>query len=386
MRGFDAPTWKAASISREIIFSRKGDDFMIPAMRLPSSLAWLVDEAAAARGADDFLATLGARLIADGMPVAGGALTLSAAHPIIARRTWLWRPDGGAVIEALGFGTISPEDGEDLGKVGRDWLTGLGTGLAIEDPVGPAVLAWAVARPLTAPEAALVHEAARFAAAPLAGLGTRIALAALLEAYLGRRGAAQVLAGRSRREPGETIRAVLLYGDLRDFTELSERLAPEAAVAALDAWFDRVAGAVHAFGGEVLKFIGDGVLAIFPTGGRPSSVACDAALHAVGAARAGMAHLNATRGQEGLPPLKFGVALHLGDMMWGNVGTADRLDFTAIGPAVNLVSRLQGLCRPLGRSVLVTGAVAEATTTKLAGLGEHSLRGIAKPCAVFTLP
>jgi class 3 adenylate cyclase len=136
----------------------------------------------------------------------------------------------------------------------------------------------------------------------------------------------------------------------------------------------------------VLKFIGDGVLAIFPIGERPPSVACDAALRAVGAARAGMAHLDQARDRQGLPSLPFGLALHLGEMLWGNIGTADRLDFTAIGTAVNLVGRLEGLCRPLGRSVLVSGAVAAETTTALIPLGEHALRGIAAPCAVFTLP
>jgi adenylate cyclase len=232
----------------------------------------------------------------------------------------------------------------------------------------------------------LLHQAARFAAAPLAVLTSRSTLAALLEAYLGRRSAAQVLAGRLRRDTGETIRAVLLYGDLRGFTALSEAMAPEAVITALDAWFDRIAGAVHAFGGEVLKFIGDGVLAIFPIDERPPSVACDAALRAVGAARAGMAHLGQARDRQGLPSLPFGLALHLGEMLWGNIGTADRLDFTAIGTAVNLVGRLEGLCRPLGRSVLVSGAVAAETTTALIPLGEHALRGIAAPCAVFTLP
>ena len=371
-------------------------------MRLPSTLAWLLDEASIVRSADHFLATLGAKLIADGLPLAGGALTLTAAHPIIARRTWLWRAETGAVIEALGFGSTDsagPAGGPEHGKVGRDWLIALGTGLVQENIAGPAadgatdnsdlagpVLAWAVSRPLVKPESALLHQAARFAAAPLVGLGARATLAALLEAYLGRRGAAQVLAGRSRRETGETIRAVLLFADLRGFTELSESMAPEAVVAALDAWFDRIAGAVHAFGGEVLKFIGDGVLAIFPIGEQPPALACDAALRAVGAAKAGMAHLADARRRQGLPSLHFGLALHLGEMLWGNVGTADRLDFTAIGPAVNLVSRLEGLCRPLGRSVLVTGAVAAETATALVLLGEHRLRGIAAPCAVFTLP
>jgi adenylate cyclase len=362
-------------------------------MRLPPTLAWLVDEAGTVFGADDFLATLGAKLIADGLPLAGGALTLTAAHPIIARRTWLWRAETGAVIEALGFGSMGsarPRSDTEQGKVGRDWLAALDTGLVLENVAGTTadspVLAWAASRPLDEPQSALLHQAARFAAAPLASLNARATLAALLEAYLGRRGAAQVLAGRSRRETGETIRAVLLVADLRGFTELSESVAAEAIVATLDAWFDRIAGAVHAFGGEVLKFIGDGVLAIFPIGERPASVACDAALSAVRAALAGMAHLNEARGRQGLPSLDFGLALHLGEMLWGNVGTADRLDFTAIGPAVNLVSRLEGLCRPLGRTVLVTGAVAAETTTPLVPLGEHTLRGIAAPCAVFTLP
>ena len=142
---------------------------------------------------------------------------------------------------------------------------------------------------------------------------------------------------------------------------------------------------VHAFGGEVLKFIGDGVLAIFPVVGATPRGACDAALRAVSAARAGMAHLDEARRREGLPPLRFGAALHLGEMFWGNIGAADRLDFTAIGPAVNLVSRLEGLCRPLGRAVLVSGTFAAETTVSLIPLGTHALRGIASPCAVFTV-
>lgn len=360
---------------------------MIARMRLPATLDWLIDAASAVPGADRFLSGLGEQLVADGMPLAGGALTLSAPHPIVARRSWLWRADTGAVIEALGFGPLGAAPQDD---VGRDWLAGLGTEVVEEHPAvaapdGP-VLGWALSRPLAETESHLLREAARFAAAPLAALAARSTLEALLAAYLGRRSAAQALAGRVQRGTGETIRAVLLFGDLRGFTELSEAIPPEAVVAALGAWFDRVAGAVHAFGGEVLKFIGDGVLAIFPIGDGPPSVACDAALRAVAAARAGMAHLDAARIRQDLPPLPFGMALHLGDIFWGNIGTADRLDFTAIGPAVNLVSRLEGLCRPTGHPVLVSGAVAAETQATLLPLGEHVLRGIALPCAVFALP
>ncbi len=351
-------------------------------MDLPAPLAWLLDEAGVSHdGADRFLANLGDRLLADGLPLAGGALTLAVPHPIIARRTWLWRAEGGAVIEALDFAGGPPS------KAGYDWLAGLGPVLGETAGVAPKrpVLSWAGTRPFDPAETGRLCEVARFAAAPLAALAERAALAALLEAYLGRRSAARVQAGALRRGTGETIRAALLYADLRNFTGLSEVTEPAAMIAALDAWFDRVAGAIHAFGGEVLKFIGDGLLAIFPVTDAPA-VACEAALRSVTAARAGMAHLDAAREAEGLPPLPFGTALHLGDVLWGNIGAVDRLDFTAIGPAVNLVSRLEGLCRPLGRSVLISGAVAAETTMPLVPLGEHALRGIAAPCAVFTMP
>jgi len=350
-------------------------------MELPAPLAWLVDEAGAAPGPDRFLAELGGRLLSDGLPLAGGALTLALPHPIVARRTWLWRADTEAVIEALDFA------GAPFDEAGRDWLAGLGPVRQDRAGTGPdaPLLGWAGTRPFAAAEVARLGRAGRFAAAPLAALAARASLTALLEAYLGRRSAARVQAGMLRRGSGETIRAVLLSADLRDFTALSEALEPAAVIAALDAWFDRLAGAVHAFGGEVLKFIGDGVLAIFPVAASPAA-ACEAALRAVAAARAGMAHLDAARRAAGLPPLPFGAALHLGEILWGNIGAAGRLDFTAIGPAVNLVSRLDALCRPLGRSVLISGAVAAEIATPLVPLGEHVLRGIAAPCAVFTLP
>jgi adenylate cyclase len=350
-------------------------------MDLKQPFAWLVDEAAAAPSPDRFLAELGQRLAADKLPVAGGALTLAVPHPIIARRTWLWRGATGAVIEALGFAGAPAND------AGANWLSGLGP--VHEDRVGASpdsILGWAGTRPFDAAESARLRSVARFAAAPVAAVASRLALAALLEAYLGRRSAARVQAGALRRGDGEMIRAALLYADLRDFTQLSETNEPQVVIAALDAWFDRIAGAVHAFGGEVLKFIGDGMLAIFPVAGGSPQAASTAALNATFAARAGMAHLDQERRARGLPSLPFGAALHLGEILWGNIGAVDRLDFTAIGPAVNLVSRLEGLCRPLGHPVLISGALANEANRPLVPLGEHVLRGIAQPCAVFTLP
>jgi len=360
-------------------------------MRLSPTLSWLVDVASETPAADRLLAELGERLIHEGLPLAGGALTLAVPHPLIARRTWLWRAESGAVIEALGFAPsepaaleASPSDGG-----GRRWLAGIAAGLVHEDmvglrPGGP-LLSWIGPRPFTPDETNALREAARFAAAPLAALAARATLTAALEAYLGRRSAARVLAGPLRRDVGETIEAALLYADLRGFTELSESHPPAEVISALGAWFDRIAGAVHAFGGEVLKFIGDGALAIFPVGDARRD-ACDAALRAASAARVGMAHLDKERSRQGLPPLPFGAALHVGEMLWGNIGAADRLDFTAIGPAVNLVSRLEGLCRPLKQTVLVSGALAAETEAQFIRLGTHALRGIGSPCEVFALP
>jgi adenylate cyclase len=363
------------------------------AMQLSPTLAWLVDAASEAPTADRLLAQLGAHLVADGLPLAGGALTLEIPHPLIARRTWLWRAGSGEVIEALGFapgGPLAALDKTPSNGAGRQWLKGIADGAIHEDTIGPKPdgpsLAWIGPRPFSPGEIEALRQAARFAAAPLAVLASRATLMAALEAYLGRRSAARVLAAPLRRNIGETIQAALLYADLRGFTALSETHPPAVVIAALDAWFDRIAGAVHAFGGEVLKFIGDGILAIFPVVGENPRGACDAALRAVSAARAGMAHLDAERRKQGLAPLPFGVALHLGEMLWGNIGAADRLDFTAIGSAVNLVSRLEGLCRPLGKTILISNALAAETDTPLIPLGTHPLRGIANPCAVFTVP
>lgn len=361
-------------------------------MQLSATLSWLVDDAAGTAGANRLLAELGSHLVADGLPLAGGALALEVPHPLIARRTWLWRADNGEVIEALGFAPQQPfamPDATGSADAGRRWLGTLAPGPVHEETVGTApngpTLGWIGTRLFTPEEIDQLRQAARFAAAPLAAIAARATLTAALEAYLGRRSAARVLASPLRRETGESITAALVFADLRGFTALSEHHPPIEVIAALDAWFDRIAGAIHAFGGEVLKFIGDGLLAIFPVTTN-ARTACEAALRAVAAARLGMAHLGTERSKQGLPSLAFGAALHLGEVHWGNIGAADRLDFTAIGSAVNLVSRLEGLCKPLEQTVLISDALAAETEMKLIALGTHELRGIARPCAVFALP
>ena len=183
-------------------------------MQLSSALTWLVDAASASPGADRFLAELGTRLIGDKLPLAGGALTLAVPHPIIARRTWLWRADNGVVIEAVGFVPAGfASAGDSSGDAGRNWLQGLAGGVVHQDIVGEGsdgpVLAWIGPRQFTPGEAACLRDAARFASAALSAISARATLTAALEAYLGRRSAARVMAGPLRRDIGETIQAAI---------------------------------------------------------------------------------------------------------------------------------------------------------------------------------
>jgi class 3 adenylate cyclase len=215
---------------------------------------------------------------------------------------------------------------------------------------------------------------------------TRQTAATLITTYLGRRSGARVLAGAVQRGDGETIHAVLWYSDLRDFTALSERLPRDRLIALLNAHFERLAAPIKAFGGEVHKFMGDGLLAIFPIEGDDAGQACALALKAARAARAGMAALNGERQAQGESPLGFGLALHLGDVLYGNIGAPDRLDFTVIGPAVNLVSRLEALCKQLDCPVLTSTPFAAACREQLVPVGSYPLPGFSLPADVYSLP
>lgn len=208
----------------------------------------------------------------------------------------------------------------------------------------------------------------------------------LLDAYLGPAAGGKVLQGSIRRGVGEEIDAVIWMSDLRGFTDLSARLPGPAMTALLNAYFERLAGAVIAEGGEILKFMGDGVLAVFPQG----EGAASAALRAARAALAGIAALNAAPpaavagARDIWAPLRTGIALHEGTVFFGNVGSAGRLDFTVIGPAVNAASRIEALTKELGREILISQAAARGLDVALDDLGEHRLRGVAEPVHLFS--
>ena len=209
----------------------------------------------------------------------------------------------------------------------------------------------------------------------------------LLDTYVGRNASARILSSEILRGSGETIAAAMLSCDLRDFTPLSDTLARDALIAVLNAFFERVATAVEAHGGEVLKFMGDALLAIFPvpTGTAPAA-ACAAALAAKRDAMAALETLNATRAEAAGGPLRYGFALHVGEVMYGNIGAKGRLDFTVIGPAVNVVSRLEGLAGDLGLPIVLSSAFAREVREPTVSVGRHALRGIKQPQEVFTTP
>lgn len=212
----------------------------------------------------------------------------------------------------------------------------------------------------------------------------------VLDTYLGGAAGGQVLRGTIRRGDGRAIQAVIWISDLRGFTDLVERLDGRQMILVLNAYFERLAGAVMAQGGEVLKFLGDGLLAVFPLDRFvDGDAAARAALAAARAALADTDRLNAQPPAElaaidGWAPLRSGIALHEGELFFGNVGAPDRLDFTVIGAAANAASRVEGLCKTLGRPVLLTEAVARRLQVPLEHLGRHRLRGFQEPVALFS--
>jgi len=199
----------------------------------------------------------------------------------------------------------------------------------------------------------------------------------LLDVYVGRQAGKRVLDGAIKRGMGETIRAVVWLCDLRGFTTLSEELSRERMIDLLNAYFGVMCQVIEQHQGEVLKFVGDALLAIFPIIGDDAASACRLALTAARAAIAAIDDLNTGRTSRNEPPIVYGIALHVGDVIYGNIGGEHRLDFTVIGPAVNLAARIEGLCRELGRPILLSEAFVAAARIEVEPLGRFALKGMA---------
>ncbi|WP_409363883.1 adenylate/guanylate cyclase domain-containing protein [Bradyrhizobium sp. BR 10261] len=204
----------------------------------------------------------------------------------------------------------------------------------------------------------------------------------LLETYVGSHAGELILAGATRRGTGTTVRAAIMICDLRDFTKISDNWPRDDVIDLLNDYFDAMSDPIAKHGGEILKFIGDGLLAIFPLS-QPN--ACANLLRAVTEARQAMAALNARNNGTGRAPLNYGIGVHVGDVMYGNIGSKSRLDFTVIGPAVNMASRLEALTKQIGKKVLLSRDFAELVDREfeLERVGKHVVRGFSDPIELF---
>jgi adenylate cyclase len=208
----------------------------------------------------------------------------------------------------------------------------------------------------------------------------------LVETYLGRDPGRRVLQGRIARGVPERIEAVLWFSDLRGYTQISDTASPGDIIPLLNHYADAIISAIHEQGGDVLKLMGDGLLAIFTAEDRGR--ACDAALTAALAARRGVTSVNQRRAAKGLPTTDMYLGLHIGDVFYGNIGSKERLDFTVVGPAVNEVSRIAAMCRSVDQPLLISAEFASAVgeaRSRLVSVGRYALRGVGRAQDLFTL-
>jgi adenylate cyclase len=376
---------------------------------------WLVRDAGRYGDGRELVAAAAERLIAAGVPLMRLAIHVRTLHPEIQSYLLLWEREAGASLTPRYHGvelepdfTNSPvywihggaerfrrrlEDPEvavdfavlrELKAAGAtDYVA---VGLSFTDGSNNA-LTWATDRPggFSDADLALLEALRPYFALTAEVRSIRRTTERLLEVYLGPDAGRRVLRGEVRRGVGETIAAAVFFADMRDFTLQAAALPGDAVIALLDDYFECVIPPVEAEGGQVLKLIGDGLLAIVPLQGGVRA-ACRAAFAAAVTALGNLAELNRRRAAQAQPPVRVGITLHLGAVIYGNIGSAHRLDFTVIGQAVNLVSRLQPLCRRLHRSVLFSAEFAEASGLEAASLGHFELRGIAEPQEVFGPP
>ncbi|MDA4844787.1 adenylate/guanylate cyclase domain-containing protein [Hoeflea poritis] len=382
--------------------------------------AWLLD---AAMDEDDFLLLYQGflwRLVAAGIPIVRASLHVGTLHPQLYGYAWNWNSDDGLCDEVKVDESVLSTDayrknplfrvvegGEHI-RVMTETLDGTESGLLKElKEIG---ITEYMALPLKAH--GKFHNAATLATRADGGftagqfdqierllhvfaLHVDRHIAAniaenIVTTYLGAEAGGQVLSGSIKRGAGKAIDAVIWASDLRGFTELADTLDERALTEVLNAYFEQVAGAVIDHGGEVLKFIGDGLLAVFPFDAFATHQhAADAAVQAAEAALATLERLNTDA--EALPdvagwrPLRTGIALHRGEVFFGNVGAPARLDFTVIGMAVNAASRVEGLCKSTGHPLLVTAAVCALSSRDFDSLGEFQLKGLDEPVSVFAL-
>ena len=366
---------------------------------------------------ENLLRDLCDRLAAAGVPLYRGAVYVRTLHPNLIGRRFVWRDGAEVVVGDAPYEIADTEEysGSMIVEVIR---TGNTIRRRIEDPdcpmdygalhefrdegitdylIHPLVFtsgenhpaSWATRRKGGFSEQDIATlEAVR---GPLARLSEIYSLrrtaVTLLRTYVGRGPGARIWQGHIRRGDTESIRAVIWLSDLRGFTRRADTMPGDALVGLLNRFFDCQVPVIEDAGGQVLKFMGDGLLAIFPLDddGGSETEACRAAIDAARAFRRKVAAENDALSETGEDPLRFGLALHLGEVLFGNIGGASRLDFTTIGPGVNLAARLEKLAGELGRDVVVSAEFASLCADPLEPLGRHELRGFAGGEEVYGL-
>jgi len=393
-----------------------------PALDRPQAAAeavagWLLREARDLPDSRSVVGGLCRRLAADGFPVYRLFISTRTLHPQVIAIGYQWRRgdadatevprehgilespmylaspikpifDGAPAVRRRIEAPDTPLDFPILGELRAEGVTDY---VALPLPFSHGrmnVLSLATDRPggFTDAELAAFIELMPLLALVLEVKETKRIAGTLLDTYLGRDAGRRVLGGLVKRGDGVTP-AALWYCDLRGFTALADRLPSDEMIDLLNDYFECMAAAIHARGGEILKFVGDAVLAIFPIADDlDRDRACLAALAAAREALAALDAANERRAAAGRARIDLGLALHTGSVTYGNIGAPDRLDFTVIGPAVNLVTRLEGLCAPLGQRLLTSARFASPCGVRLVSLGFHRLRGIAEAQEVFGLP
>ncbi|MFI5015539.1 MAG: adenylate/guanylate cyclase domain-containing protein [Hyphomicrobiales bacterium] len=379
-------------------------------------VAWLVDGARSAPLSEEVMTELCERLVACGMPLARAAVFVRTLHPQVMARRFLWRPGEKTDVAEAPYERAETQEFRQSPLV-RLYATGKAIRRRLADPDCPidfAVLeefrAEGVtdyyATPLVSTDGQIhaatwtTRQAGGFTDAQIAGLDAVLAPLArvaeiralrrtavnLLDAYVGHEAGERILAGRIRRGDTEVIHAAIWLSDMRGFTALADSMAPQALIALLNRFFDCQVPAIEAHGGEVLKFMGDGLLAIFRIGSEAQAgEVCGRALAAAREAQAKILAMRETGADVSEEPVRFGLALHVGEALYGNIGGGGRLDFTCIGPAVNMAARLEKVASQLGRVIVGSNAFARYLPGDFMPLGEFALQGFRAAETVFGL-
>jgi adenylate cyclase len=389
----------------------ENDQFgLMPICEIKEVADWLIDGARSAPQPAQVLAQLSERLLACGVPLWRVAVFVRTLHPQVMGRRFIWRPGTEVEVSEAAFELLESADFLE-NPIAQVYATGRALRRKLADPGCPMdfpVLSELraegitdyLASPLVFTDGAIhavtctTRQPGGFTEAQIGGIEAIITPLArvaeiralrrmgstLLDTYVGHDAGERILAGHIRRGDIEEIHAAIWLSDMRGFTALADSLPPPVLIDLLNRYFDCQVPVILEHGAEVLKFMGDGLLAIFTIAGNETEV-CERALAAARRAHANIAVLS----DSAMPGLRFGLGLHIGDVLYGNIGSGNRLDFTCIGPAVNCTARIEKLTGQLGRAILASGEFARHCAGEFTPLGEFMLAGFSSPQLVFAL-